>query len=321
MKVVEAVRRLRPQENLILKIGSLLAALLVWLTVASQEPVPFDLTVPLEIRNLPSTIAMPTDVPAEVRVKLRGRPSVVDQVALHEVGPVPLDLSRARPGPQILSLDTQSVRAPFGIEVVSLEPTVVELTLENLLRIQVPIEPTLTGEPAPDYEVTETEVAPPVARVSGAESALAGLERIATAPISVEGKRAPFEVEVPLFAGEAAVRIEQPETASVRFEIGEKQETRTLQVPVETVGWVPGRVTWEPRVLPLTVKGPIGQMRNLTEKDYTVTVRVDGLTPHRKSYQVEPAVGLRDPDGFPSVEILELGRPTIDVHVYPGEGS
>ena len=62
-----------------------------------------------------------------------------------------LDVRTARAGDRLFHLDSEDVRAPFGVEVVQVTPASVSLTFEESLSKTVGVTVRIEGEPAPGY--------------------------------------------------------------------------------------------------------------------------------------------------------------------------
>lgn len=120
----------RPFRNLGLKALSLLLAILLWMTVAGEQTVERVLRVPLELQQFPAELELVGDFPTAIDVRVRGSAGALSRVAAGDVVAV-LDLNGAEAGPRLFRLTPEEVRAPFGIEVVQVNPTTVPMTFVN----------------------------------------------------------------------------------------------------------------------------------------------------------------------------------------------
>jgi YbbR domain-containing protein len=314
--VRRGARRLGLTKNLGLKAGAVLLAFAVWLYVAAQEKTTIEVgNVPLKLESVPTEWAVTGDVPDTVNVRLRGSKSTLTRVSPAQVSAF-LDLSRAQLGQQIMLLDAATVRAPFGVDVEAVTPPQVILTLEAKVTGKVPIQANLTGEVPEGHEILGNTVDPPEARVRGAESVVGGTESVTTRPVPLNGRRNAFTTQVGVLSPRPDLEILGPGEATVRVEVAEIGTERTLEIPVETLGEARGRVQFNPRSLPVTLKGPVSQVEGLQPADLRVAVTVQDLEPQNADYHLTPEVVLRRPQAFPNVEIKELGQRRIDVHIY-----
>lgn len=114
-----------------LKIFALLAAFLLWSTYTSEPSAEAAYLVRIELRNLSPQMEIAGEFPAQARVHLRGRSSLLRRLSPGDLG-VTLDLSDARPGEIRMALTPEMVEAPYGTKVVRVWPA--ELRLEVAKR-------------------------------------------------------------------------------------------------------------------------------------------------------------------------------------------
>jgi YbbR domain-containing protein len=116
-----------PFRHLGLKALALMIALMLWLAVAGEQTVERVLRVPLELQQFPTQLELVGDFPTTVDVRVRGSSGALSRVGSGDVVAV-LDLNTAEPGPHLFRLGADDVRAPFGVQVVQVNPTTVPLT-------------------------------------------------------------------------------------------------------------------------------------------------------------------------------------------------
>lgn len=115
-----------PFGHLGLKALSVAFAVLLWFFVSGDETVERGLRVPLEFQQFPEGLEMTGEPPSLVDVRIRGA-----SAALSRLGPgdvvAQLDLKAARPGRRLYQVSPEQVRVPFGIQVVQIAPSSVEI--------------------------------------------------------------------------------------------------------------------------------------------------------------------------------------------------
>jgi YbbR domain-containing protein len=205
-------------DNWFIKLSSLVMASLLWMAIASESSSEIGLEVPLEYRNIPGDLEVADQTVNTVQVRLRGASNVVQEISARDVTTT-IDLSTAEPGEGIFALSAQNVSAPFGIDVVSVTPTRVSLTLERTLLRRLPVTPVLDGSPAAGYEVGNVYVIPESVDVRGPESKVGTMESVLTVPIRIEGEHSDLLKMVELDPGESMVRPMNPLPVEVRVEI------------------------------------------------------------------------------------------------------
>jgi YbbR domain-containing protein len=208
--------------NWILKIVSLLLATLLWAAVSNETSSEIGLDVPLEYRNIPAQMEITGDTTNTVQVRLRGSFNVIKDITSRNVATT-IDLSKMRTGEKIVALSPQNVEAPFGAEVIRVNPSSVRFTLERTLVKTIPIVPTILGQPAEGYEVGQILVSPSMVEVDGPESRINTLSSIATVPIRLERRQSSTEVTADLDVPDPQIRLPHPSPVNVKIEIRRKR--------------------------------------------------------------------------------------------------
>lgn len=222
-----------PLRHLRLKVFALALAALLWLTVAGEHLVERTLRVPLEFRNIPEQLEIVGDPPGTVDVRLRGSSALLGRLEPGEIVAV-LDLAGARPGARLFHLRNDEVRSPYGVEVAQVVPGTLALDLERSGRRVVPVVPPTEGDPAPGFVVGRITAEPATVEVLGPESRLRELSEAITEPVTVSASRERVRDVVTIGVADSAVRLAQPQSATVVVEI--------LPAPVEReFGGVPVR--------------------------------------------------------------------------------
>ena len=129
----------------------------------------------------------------QVQVNLSGPQDVVNNVTPGDVG-VQVDLRESAVGNIKVSLTADNVvNLAQGLEVESVRPSVLELTLDQQGTRRLPVEPQIVGEPAAGAMIGDVTVRPQHVTVTGPVSQLSTLEAVQTTPISLDGHAISFE--------------------------------------------------------------------------------------------------------------------------------
>jgi YbbR domain-containing protein len=208
--------------NWLLKVISLGLAILLWAVVSQEASSEIGLEVPLEYRNIPPQMEITGDTAATVEVRLRGSRNVIKDITAKNVAAT-IDLGKMKPGEKVVAVSQQNVQAPFGAEVVRVNPSTVRFTLERTLVKTVAVEPALWGHPAEGYEVGAVSVVPKAVQVEGPESRVTMLSAIPTVAIRLEGKQSSIEQTVDLDVPDPHIRLQRPSPVHVSIEIHRKR--------------------------------------------------------------------------------------------------
>jgi YbbR domain-containing protein len=220
-----------PFRHLGLKVLAIAVATLLWLTVAGEQVVERAMRVPLEMTQKPEDLEIVGDPPLSVDVLVRGSSALLSRLDVGEVIAV-LDLSGARPGSRLFPLRTDQVKVPYGVQVAQIVPSTLAVELEKSSTRTLPVVPALEGEPAPGFVVGRITSEPATVRVIGPESRVRKLAEATTETLSVDGERDRLRDVVTVGVSDSAVRLVEPQRATVVVEILPAPVERHARVPV-----------------------------------------------------------------------------------------
>jgi YbbR domain-containing protein len=258
-----------------LKAISIALAALLWLAVAGEQIVERALRIPLEFTNLPAHLEIVGEPANVVDVRVRGSSGALSRIGSGELVAV-LDLSTARPGARLFQVTGPDVRAPFGVEVVQVNPSTISMTFEPSATKLVPVVPQIDGEPAPGYEVGTVTADPPTVEVVGPESAVKSLTEATTEPVSVAGAASAVTESVTIGVADPSVRVQTSEMAEVTAAIrpaAVEWAVAGIAVKVRNGGET---VTVLPEEVTVRVRGPRDSMGS-GASEFEASIDVGGL--------------------------------------------
>ena len=277
-----------PFRHLGLKLLALALAGLLWLTVAGEHVVERGMRVPLEFRNIPPALEIVGDPPSSVDVRVRGSSALLSRLDPGEVVAV-LDLKDARAGSRLFHIANDEVRSPYGVEVSQVVPGTLALELERSGRRTVPVVPALDGEPAPGFVTGKVTSEPATVEVVGPESRLRQLTGATTEPVAMTAAQARVRDVVTIGIADPAVRLVQPQNATVVVEVLPAPIERDLAgLPVRWRNLGAGlQAQVQPSLTRLTVRGRREGLASLSPADIDVFVDLAGLGPGRYNLRVQ----------------------------------
>ena len=284
-----------PFDNIALKAASVALASLLWYVIAGEKTSEMGLTVPVELQNFPHDLELTGEPVNAVEVRLRASPGIIQRIGPGDVS-ARVDLAGVGEGEHIVHLSAESIRVPFGVRVVRVNPSSISLNFERTMQKTVPVRPRLTGRPAPGYEVAEVAAQPSEVRLSGPKSRVQEVESAFTEPVSVEDARAAVADEVNVGLEDPLLRVLGSSRVLVTAQVREATGTRTFQdLDLSLRG---GAATVAPVKVDVTLAGPA-----------SVLVRVDRS-------QVKPYADLAQAAGggrAPVAVDLQGGHPGVTV--------
>ncbi len=176
------------RDNLGLKALSFASAIVLYSLVHTsqdvQRTVLVNVTVETPLESAGRVLTSP--VPAQARVTLRGARALVDDIRAEDLGSFQLDLRR---GQQLrVTFDSSTLHLPPGTKVEQVEPASVDLSWEDRLVRDVPVQVSVVGAPATGFKLRGVPIAEPVSvKVKGPKSELANMQYARAEAIDVAG--------------------------------------------------------------------------------------------------------------------------------------
>jgi len=204
-----------------LKLISLALAAVLWAQVARTPTSETGVSVPLEYQNIPPRTEVYGDTANRAEVRLRGPSSLLRSISGQDVS-LSIDMHTMAMGQEkILPLTPDLVHAPFGVEVVRVNPARVHLTVEPTAQRTVRVVPITTGLPKAGFEAEKTTVTPETVDIEGPESHVRAVNAISTTPIRLKDRSATFTETVDLDIQDPVVRILKATSVKVGIKIGQ----------------------------------------------------------------------------------------------------
>jgi YbbR domain-containing protein len=297
----------RPFRHAGLKVAALGLGTLLWLTVSGQQ-VERPVLVQLQLRNVPSTLEVTGDVPRTVNVMLRGASGDLGQLQPGDLVAT-IDLAGARAGVRVFPMTPDRISVPLGVEVKSVEPSTVSLTLDETGSAEAVVKPTIDGEPARGFEVGEVTVSPTRVVVDGPLGRLKEHPTAVTERISIEGATDTMTETVGLGVSDPAVRLRRPETARVTVAIVPSSLARFVGRPVRFRGVAQGHpASAVPASVTVTARGTRDAVGRLADGDIEPYIDLAGLAPGRYNLQVRV-----DPRGEYAISTIEPATVAVTI--------
>jgi YbbR domain-containing protein len=247
--------KVKPFENLTLKLVALILAIIIWFLVVGEKRSEVRLTVPLELRNLPEYLEIVQQSVTQVEVAIRGFSSVVKRLTPGDVD-VHIDLTNVKEGTNSFALSPGEILVPIGTTVFQVSPSEVTIELDATGSKIVPVKPTTRGAPVEGYALGEVTVEPSTVTITGAQHLLRATSKIETEPIVVDNASQDLVKKV---------KVKLPNGLRIQ-----KEEEQIVSVSVKII---PKMVDLFFEDIPLLVEG---ETRQFTLVPQTITALVHG---------------------------------------------
>lgn len=268
------------KDNLILKLVSLLAAILLAYSVHSDRNTSvLSFNVPIEIKNPPDDKVLVKPVKRMAQVTVRG-PSFLVGPLVSSPPPLRVVVPDSVGERLQVSLKSTDLAVPSMVEVVGVEPPEMELVFEPVEQKEFKVEVPRVGQLRKDLTLTKVDFDPKVATVKGPRSELKQLRFIESDPIDLSDLSESRSVNLSLRnPGNQLALITK--SVSVRIGVNEVPRQQTFEKrPVELrtspkvldIGFEPTEVT-------VIVEGAPGLVAELDPGDVVPYVRVKEAPP------------------------------------------
>jgi YbbR domain-containing protein len=186
--LLDEIKKVLRKGDLTAKLVCILGAIMLWAYVGSMKVATVRYRVPVELRNIPSTMIVTGNPDMFVNIVLNGKKDDVKSVNLKNIKPY-INLESAVPGKEKkYKIEFQKSDIPEGIEV-ELSRKRIALELEKKMYKRVRIVPRITWDRQDGYVLGLAKVVPEYVIVTGGGKGLSRLRTISTKRIIIEGKQ------------------------------------------------------------------------------------------------------------------------------------
>jgi hypothetical protein len=171
--------------NPVLKLTSIILAVVLWFFVVSQGNSIIVMDVPIGFKNIPLQLEV-LDGPKSVSVSIKGQERLLKKLRQGDVGAV-IDLSDVKKGNMFFPLNADNFTLPNTLTVTDISPQTIKLRLEEKITKNVPVRTIIVGSPARGFTVNKVEVIPKMIEIKSTESIIEKTYSVKTEPIDITG--------------------------------------------------------------------------------------------------------------------------------------
>lgn len=242
-----------------------------------------------------------SELPAQVKVTLRGSRSKLSSLSRDDLSPIQLDLRDASSGRYYL--EAGAIDVGSNVQVVEMSPSVIPLTWATAAEKRVPVEAQYEGDLERRLQIAgQPEIEPSYATLRGPEEMLERMTVVSTEPISLVHLDTGMHIRrVPLEPLPDHISYVEDTAVEVRLQIAPATgEQNFKELEVAALG--DAKVALRPSHVAVTLRGP---EEALEELDSDALVPYVELDPAQSSGTASYDVRLRGvPDGFEVLRIV-----------------
>lgn len=223
---------------------SFLFALVVWgsAVVSANPNQENDLSIPLEVVEQPPNTVIVDPIPEQVTITVYAPQSVIEEIRDEQILMGRVNLSGLEAGTYNVTVSIEVPDELRPIRIMDKNPEQIQVTLDNLVRREVPIATEINGKPAVGYKVGPVNWSAETVTVSGRETQVQKIDTV-KAELDISDADETINKEIPLVPydseGKRVVEIDlEPTSVEVEQQIVLQGGYRNVAVNVVTQGKV-----------------------------------------------------------------------------------
>lgn len=284
------------RNNLGYRLISIFAAIVIWFFVFSERNPTIEnvVTVPLEATGLARNLVV-AEKPSTVNIRFQGKANVVDKISSRDFRAfIPLD--QVDVGVRSIQVATE---VPAGVRIISVQPSWVQVHIDQVSSMQVPVEIVVKGDAARGYVLEKPRITPSQVLINGPGNYLESIGKVYV-NATFNGLSKDYFQSLPVLVEDADGNLIMewveviPRNVDVLIPVVEDVPSRTVPILIDLIGELkPGLKVDKVLVYPSTVKiyGP----RDIINEIGYLTLEID-VTEIEESINFE--VDLEFPQGI-----------------------
>lgn len=208
------------------KLLSLAAAVLLWISVATEPELATFVSAHVEYKNLSPAVEINSNVVETVYLEVRGPSEALRLPELPRRSAVILDMADIEPGRHTFTIDGGNVRLPRGVQLINAIPSQIQMNFEPAATRSVPVEVRFAeGLPA-NLQVTEATAEPSALAITGPSSRVARVASVETDPLALRPEAGTNRYRVAASVSDPRVRFQDVPQVTVKVTVKEKNGSR-----------------------------------------------------------------------------------------------
>lgn len=170
-------------ENGSYKVVALFITLILWVSVLGRKETTLTREIPVAFsigadRTITETSAR------SVRFELSGSRRALRKMARDKVEPITVDLSAGSTGRVIVTVPDDSLKLPFGVKVVSANPSTLAVDIEPVVKKKVPVIVVWRDRDEKDAVMRTAKIIPSEVFIEGGKSSVKRVREVLTQEVS-----------------------------------------------------------------------------------------------------------------------------------------
>jgi len=218
------------------KLISLLLAFILWVYVEGLEEKERFVSLPLEVRNVPTGFMVSGDVPDYVNVVFKGKESSFTGINWNQLKAY-IDLQNNSRGhiKGVTKVDEHLL--PHGVSVKEITPRVIEIQIEKVLSKKVEVVPVIVGKLPYGYNYSDIDIQPQKVTIQGPASVVESINSVTTEEINISRLTENTITEVNVSLPDKKISFLGSEKVKVKIDVVEEFVVKKIDgVEVKVIG-------------------------------------------------------------------------------------
>ncbi|MGC8596152.1 MAG: CdaR family protein [Candidatus Kryptoniota bacterium] len=249
-------------------IASIILSFFVWLSVSMNEEYTIVLRVPFVVKNLPDGMALASEVPKTIVVRLRGTGWQIASAYFSPSTQIEADLSNVESQKLIFTSREfgYSLNIGSNVQILSYNPDTVVLAIDSISQRVVPIVSRVVVQPRQGFmTVGPQQIVPDSVTISGARRLISSIRAWPTAFRLIKNADRTKETIVPLLDSLSNIVSFSTDEVKVVTDVQQIVENQYSGIPVKISGLTDSsQIMLLPPVINVTLRGGIKTIADLT---------------------------------------------------------
>lgn len=173
-------------DNTLLKLVSVIIAILMWYGVAHEPVSEISVRVPVEFSEPPKDLDYTSDIVPQAQVRLRGPARLLRDLQQESVHVV-INLRGAAPGEHTYDITAAEVQVPQNVDVLQITPSRLRLIFDTAETRQVAVKPRIVGTLPSGYGIESMTAVPSTVTITGPSRHVDAVDSALTDAVDITG--------------------------------------------------------------------------------------------------------------------------------------
>ena len=289
-------------------------AIMLWIVANLEFDIEKTFNIPVKYTNLNPDLIITNNPPDEISYKIKG-PRTELSTLISSTSVINVDLSQFTTGVSNIRVESDSMNLPKEVDITSVSPAEITIDLDKRISKKVNVEPVFEKLEKGFQIVGDLEYSPKTVKIEGPQQMLSNINSIETRPISLEGEKSEFSIEVPLQLPNKLITVAEDEQVKVSFNIQEEnlaKEFNNVDIIFKNFNGLDYTASDNAKAM-IIFDGPYSIINNLSSNDIEVYVDARDITEGNSgNHKLRVKVDYPDPD---NLNLNKLSPETIEIKV------